>query len=41
MNLSGPAGDDTVDVKQNIDKVLVGLNYRFDAWGKAPVVAKY
>jgi outer membrane immunogenic protein len=27
--------------KQNLDKVLVGLNYRLDPWGKAPVVAKY
>ena len=29
------------NIKQDVDKVLVGLNYRFDAWGKAPVVAKY
>jgi outer membrane immunogenic protein len=28
------------DIKQSVDKVLVGIDYRFD-WGKAPVVAKY
>jgi outer membrane immunogenic protein len=28
-------------VKQNINTVLVGLNYRFGDWGKGPVVAKY
>jgi outer membrane immunogenic protein len=31
---------DDVRIKQNMDKVLVGIDYRFD-WGKAPVVAKY
>jgi outer membrane immunogenic protein len=30
----------TARVKQSVDKVLVGIDYRFD-WGKAPVVAKY
>jgi outer membrane immunogenic protein len=28
-------------IHQNLDKVLVGFNYRFDPWGKSPVVAKY
>jgi outer membrane immunogenic protein len=28
-------------IHQKLDKVLVGINYRFDPWGKAPVVAKY
>ena len=42
MNLSFFLGGSlAADVKQNVDKVLVGLNYRFDPWGKAPVVAKY
>jgi outer membrane immunogenic protein len=32
-----------IDFKQRIDKILVGVDYRFggDPWGKAPVVAKY
>jgi outer membrane immunogenic protein len=29
-----------VAYSQNVDKILVGIDYRFD-WGKAPVVAKY
>jgi outer membrane immunogenic protein len=35
-------GDGVFDnsVKQSVDKVLLGINYRFD-WGKSPVVAKY
>ena len=41
INLSGLAGAFTVDVKQNVDKVLVGINYRFNLGGTAPVVAKY
>jgi outer membrane immunogenic protein len=28
-------------MKENVDKVLVGINYRFGDWGKTPVVAKY
>jgi hypothetical protein len=39
-----PDGDFRVEnVKQSVDKVLVGVNYRF-GWfgaGKAPVVARY
>ena len=30
-----------VDIKQSVSKVLVGLDYRFDMMGKAPVVARY
>jgi outer membrane immunogenic protein len=31
-----------VDVKQNVNKILVGIDYRFDMMGKAPIVsAKY
>jgi outer membrane immunogenic protein len=31
----------TIDnIKQTVDKVLVGVDYRFD-WGKSPVAAKY
>jgi hypothetical protein len=37
-------GPFTYDIKQNVQTVLVGINYRF-GWGKgkgkAPVVAKY
>jgi outer membrane immunogenic protein len=29
------------DVRQSFDKVLVGIDYRFDMMGKAPVSAKY
>jgi len=30
-----------VTVAQHVDKILVGINYRFGDMGKAPVVAKY
>jgi outer membrane immunogenic protein len=33
-------GDDPFPIKQTVDTVKVGVNYRFD-WGKSPVVAKY
>jgi outer membrane immunogenic protein len=29
------------NVRQSFDKILVGIDYRFDMMGKAPVVAKY
>ena len=38
-NVSGGGGF-TETIKQSVDKVLVGIDYRFD-WGKSPVVAKY
>jgi outer membrane immunogenic protein len=34
--LAGP-----LNAKQTVDTVLFGINYRFGAWGKTPVVAKY
>jgi outer membrane immunogenic protein len=36
-----PPGPDTMSVRESFDKILVGIDYRFDAWSKAPVVAKY
>jgi len=30
-----------IRIRQDFDKILVGLNYRFGDMGKAPVVAKY
>jgi outer membrane immunogenic protein len=37
-----PAGgiDRLENIRQRVDVVKVGFNYRFD-WGKSPVVAKY
>jgi len=29
------------DIRENLQSVMVGLNYRFGTYGKAPVVAKY
>jgi outer membrane immunogenic protein len=40
FNLLGGGVDFTENIRQRVDVVKVGLNYRFD-WGKSPVVAKY